>query len=233
MQMDTISQIYKQTGALHHAYLLVGRHESVMDSLTDFLEKDLLFITNGNPDFIQSIHDACGIDEARALKSAILMKPIGERKIAVLSFNSVTTEAQNSLLKIFEEPTGQTTFFVISPTIEIFLPTLLSRFFVVRENNRSVKNSGDSAKTFLASSPNDRISLVTDLVEKKDKTEAIQFLNSLEKIFAARLVAGEMDKETVSICGEIIKCRGFLYDRSPSVKMILHHLSCIMPVLAD
>jgi DNA polymerase-3 subunit delta' len=232
--MDIVRKIYKQNGSLHHAYLLIGEKDLVLESLINFLEKDLSAVTRGNPDFIQSQYDTFGIDEARALKSATAMRAIDKMKFAVLSLNSITSEAQNSLLKIFEEPVGSTVFFVIAPTLEIFIPTLLSRFFVV-SSGRSGDTKENLAKKFLKSPPAERISLLEDLIEKKDKTEAIHFLNSLEKSLADKLhekqASKEITKEIATACEEIIKYKGFLYSRSPSIKMLLEHISCTIPLL--
>lgn len=245
--MDTLRKIYKQTGTLHHAYLIIGDHEFALKSLHDFLEKDLSVATRGNPDFIKETHDTFGIDEARNLKSATAMRALDGKKFAVISLNSITVEAQNSLLKIFEEPVGQTTFFVIAPSLEIFIPTLLSRFFIEDiKNSKDSKNSGlkdekieSLTKKFLSSSPGKRMALIDDLVEKKDKIETINFFNSLESSLAAELrkietkdaMKGGAGKEIISACNEIIKYKGYMYDRSPSIKMLLHHISCTIPVL--
>lgn len=231
--MDIVRKIYKQNGSLHHAYLLVGERQPTLESLMHFLEKDLLAVTKGNPDFIQYEHDTFGIDEARALKSATAMRAIDAKKFAVLSLNSITSEAQNSLLKIFEEPVGSTVFFVIAPTLEIFIPTLLSRFFVVNGGRSEDKNAATEnlAKKFLKSLPAVRISLLEEIIEKKDKTEAINFLNSIEKSLAEKLHKDHSNKEIAAACEEIIKYKGFLYSRSPSIKMLLEHISCTIPLL--
>lgn len=239
--MEELKKVYKEKGQLHHAYLLIGDKENIQKSLINFLKKEVLFTTQGNPDFIQVAHETFGIDEARALKSITGMRAIEDRKFALISLNSITTEAQNSLLKIFEDPVGQTTFFVIASTLEIFIPTLLSRFFIVdtRRGNFENKNSDkitekgqiDLAKNFLSSSPAGRISLLEDLIEKKDKIEAINFLNSLESLLATKLHKAGIDHKVVDACNEIIKYKGYLYDRASSIKMLLQHISCTIPVL--
>lgn len=234
--MDVIRKIYKQNGTLHHAYLIIGDAETALRSLKDFLEKELSVSTKGNPDFIEVVHDTFGIDEARHLKSSTSMRAIDLSKFAVISLNSITVEAQNSLLKIFEEPVGQTTFFVIAPSLEIFIPTLLSRFFIIElkknaDLSESEKKNALLAKKFLASSPAKRMSLVDDLIEKKDKIVVIDFLNSLESLLANEFHTKGPRKEIISACNEIIKYKGYLYDRSPSIKMLLHHISCTIGVL--
>lgn len=240
--MDSIRKIYTQQGSLHHAYLIIGDQVSSAESVVDFIEKDLKFSTKGNPDFIIATHDTFGVDEARALKSATAMRPIDEKKFVLLSIPSITTEAQNSLLKIFEEPVGSTVFFVIAPTLEIFIPTLLSRFFIVNSRNEkksNEKHAADSknnkektfAKKFFAASVAERMSLVENIVEKKDKIGAIDFFNSIENFLSEALHKKNADPRIVSACNEVIKYKSYLYDRSPSIKMLLQHISCTIPVL--
>ncbi len=218
---------------MHHACLLLGESDSLLKKLVDFLEDETSFRSRGNPDFFQISLDVCGIDEARMLKDRALMRPIGDIKIVIVSFNSITTEAQNSLLKIFEEPLGQTHFFVIAPNKEIFLDTLLSRFFVVdgELDGSTDRSKMDSvAESFLKSSPKDRISQVASMIEKKDKTEVVRFLNSLEGLISKSLKKDGPSESLVNISEEILRSKSFLYDRSPSLKMILEHLSCIIPI---
>lgn len=243
--MDVIRNIYKEKGNLHHAYLLVGNRDLSKVQLVQFLEKDLHFSPQGNPDFLEIECDACGIDEARSLKLKTGMKALGDRKVVILSFSSITTEAQNSLLKIFEDGVNDTVFFVIAPTLEIFLPTLLSRFFITKMDDKnlagskSAKNGKDAAgqgqnsqyKNFLSLLPAKRLELVTDIIEEKNKTEALQFFNYLEEALHEELLKKNMDAEIAKACDEVLKFKGFLYDRSPSVKMILEHISCTMPIL--
>lgn len=230
--MDIIRDIYKKNGSLHHSYLLVGDREETKKALEHFLNKDLQFSQQGNPDFLEIECGACGIDEARSLRARTGMRAIGERKVAILSFDSITTEAQNSLLKIFEDGVGDTTFFVIAPTLEIFLPTLLSRFFIAKMGAED-NIQENSYKNFLSSLPAKRIELLADVIENKDKTEALQFFNYLERELHEELLNKNMDEKIAQACNEVLKCKGFLYDRSPSVKMILEHISCTMPVLNE
>jgi hypothetical protein len=101
--MNLISQHFNKEN-LHHAYLIEGDREEVTPEITDFLESIGIKINN-NPDFYHIKLDALKIDDARNLKSLTSEKSfVDGKKIFLLSVNSILLEAQNTLLKIFEEP---------------------------------------------------------------------------------------------------------------------------------
>src|SRR3990167_3349861 len=54
---------------------------------------------------ILEFEKAMGIPDVRILKERIFLKPMGKEKAVILKLlNGITTEAQNALLKILEEP---------------------------------------------------------------------------------------------------------------------------------
>ena len=103
-------EIGNSRSGLHHAYLLEGIAESILKELHEFLEEGLSFHIKGNPDFWHGAFDTFGIDDGRALKEMQSRRPVGERKIFIVQANFFTREAQNALLKVFEEPTPNTHF---------------------------------------------------------------------------------------------------------------------------
>ncbi|MEA1954995.1 MAG: DNA polymerase III subunit delta' [Campylobacterota bacterium] len=72
------------------------------------------------------IEDSFKLEHAKAV---VAESYISEEivKYIVLAGNSFTTEAQNSLLKILEEPPSNIKFIIISPTKSNLLPTIRSR----------------------------------------------------------------------------------------------------------
>ena len=93
------------------------------------------FPVTGNPDFWQGDYNVFKIADSRKINEAHLNKPVKyDRKIFVISANFITKDAQNSLLKIFEEPNPGTHFFVIMPQ-NILLSTLRSRMQIVNLQN--------------------------------------------------------------------------------------------------
>lgn len=67
------------------------------------------------------------IDEIRNIKSATKLATKEQRVVLIPNAHSMTVEAQNSLLKILEEPPKNTTFLLSSPSKEQLLETIVSR----------------------------------------------------------------------------------------------------------
>ena len=85
--------------------------------------------TSGNPDFCHMSFDSFKIDDARDLKSVEYEKGFGVgKKIFLISANNILLEAQNTLLKIFEEPIKNTHFFIITPNTDVLLKLLFPDF---------------------------------------------------------------------------------------------------------
>jgi len=216
--------------ALHHAYLIEGVAEEVLEELTGFFEKELSFSTKGNPDFWHGDFDTFGIDDGRSIKQMQSRKPLGERQIFVVSTNFFTREAQNALLKMFEEPTANTHFFIVTPNVESLLPTLRSRLFHLYTPRKALGEGGVFVDNFLKMGKAKRLEMLKDIIETKDKQRAIQFLGDLESALYFQS-GGSVSKleEYVTVFEEIKKARSYLNDRAPSVKMLLEHIALIVP----
>ncbi len=222
--MDSFRQI---TTLNHHAYCLVGS-DSLYPELITVLESNKNFIAKANPDFFHEKYESLGIDESRKIKDNHSSKSFkeGNKRIFVIECKSITHEAQNSLLKIFEEPHEHTHFFIIIPSVSTLLPTLKSRLFVI-EGARDEKENEMSkeVKKFFSLSTKNKITFVDDIVkrindEEIEKSYAIEFLSVLEKIIYEKGV----EKNSKAIKA-ILKARDYMHDRSPSVKQLLEFVA--------
>lgn len=230
---------------LHHAYCFIGQREYILSKLRKFLEDDLKFSTKGNPDFYHGDFDTLGIDEGRIISEMQNSKAIVfSRRIFIIATNSITKEAQNSLLKMFEEPSGGAVFFLLIPSASILLPTLRSRVMLVNVNREQFENlnkndkvgeSGDSfdAKKFIKSSVSERLAAVKKISdeiadEKISRNAVLDYLNNVESALLNNLDKKNMKKNDLFIFGEIEKCRNYARDRSPSVKILLEHIAVIV-----
>ena len=221
MRSFLVSKI--QPHALHHAYCLEGY--GCLPGLLSFLEKDLSVATHGNPDFWHGDFEVFGIDEGHMVKELQqrMSAVVDAKKIFVISAQSITHEAQNSLLKVFEEPSADTHFFLLLPSAELLLPTLRSRLMIVRmPENSEVASDALDAKTFLKSKPAERMAMVEPLIEKKDKSQALALTDSLIK---------ELSRDSKSVqtnaakLEDLLASRDYLTDRASSLKIILGHIA--------
>ena len=72
------------------------------------------------------------------------------------------------------------------------------------------------------------MALIADTIESKDKAHAIELVNGLEAVLYAQ---GGVQGASSEAFEEIRDTRSYLTDRSSSVKMLLEHLSVILPVI--
>lgn len=197
---------------LHHAYLLIGSAEEA---------ESLLHETFGNltasPDFFVFKEPTFGVDDARKVSEAAIRKAFGEKKVFFIAPEKITLEAQNALLKTFEEPIPDTHFFLSLRDDGLVLPTLRSRMVSVR------LGSGISdyklVEKFLKMSIKDRLNFVKKFVDNEENLsifldDLLSYLrkgtantSSLEKVYQARLVSD---------------------DRGAAPRLILEHLSLVL-----
>ncbi len=217
--MEQLFLSFKKTGHLHHAYFIVGDLEKTLTSLYDFLEKKVGVNTLGNPDFLDLKYATLNISDARFIgESSGRKNDKKSRQIFLISADFITEEAQNSLLKILEEPTENTHFFIISPQ-DLLLPTLRSRMHVILD-----KTNVTEKKSILNLKLNKRLELVKEITEaisdeEKTKQDAILLLNQIED---------EIHNSEISESAVALKVceltRASLYDRGAPIKMILENL---------
>ena len=186
---------------LHHAYLIEGVREEVVPEILSFL-KDLGIDIKGS-DFYHITTDSFNVTDARNLKSVGYERSFAAgKKIFIISANSFLLEAQNTLLKIFEEPIEDTHFFVTVPNIDSLLKTLISRFYVIR-TKPELEEESKEAENFLKMSIGDRIDFIKNLISTQDedgeesesgpvmfdtaRLKALKFLNALEYILHQKL----------------------------------------------
>lgn len=215
----------------HHAYVIVGNTELVKSSLLSELESSWKIHIKGNPDVSINIYDTLRIDDARELVEKQKNKSFsGIKKIFVIEANSIAVEAQNALLKAFEEPAENTHFFLIGNATKNLIPTLLSRVF--RIVFPSSEKGINDVSVFLKAPISRRIEMIKKLSEeikdeKKTKTDALSLIHGIE----AELVKMREDGKNVSplILEDLEVCREYMNDRSASVKMLLEYVALVMP----
>lgn len=184
----------------HHAYYFEG-------SQADFepLKESL------NP-FVATWYERFSIDDARALVAQATLKREGE-SVYLIGTSNLPTEAQQALLKLFEEPREGLRFVLLAPHGTL-LPTLRSRML---EYPNKVEHK--SARV----SPSD----IAALIKEDDKDRVREFLTSLESQLRPRM----SEPKVRQVLADIAMVRDYMRDRSPSVKMLLEHLALSLPSL--
>ena len=219
---------------LHHAYLLEGAREEVVPEILKFIQA-LGVKTSGNPDFCHISVDSFKIEDARNLKSVEYEKGFSTgRKIFLISANTFLLEAQNTLLKIFEEPIENTHFFIVTPDAGVLLKTFVSRFYLIKTD----RNAGEElkqAKAFLALPLRKRIDFVKELLAENEEEEettldsgrskALKFLNALEIVLHSKFLKNQQGE----YFNQIFKVREFLNQPGSSAKTLMESVALSVP----
>lgn len=136
-----------QKGGLSHGYIfcgpaMVGKRTTAL-ALARFLEKgalemsaeseilqdakviDLAFAKRLDPD----LKDSISIDAVREIKKFLWQKPnvSTKRTLIIDEAELLTTQAQNALLKVTEEPPASSLLIIITSDLDGIIPTILSR----------------------------------------------------------------------------------------------------------
>lgn len=236
--MNSNLSLYLDKNNLHHAYLIEGARDTLLPEVFSFLES-IDVKTSGNPDFYNIFIDSVKMKDTEYLRSLMSQKIFNEeataKKIFILSLNNFLVDAQNSLLKVFEEPTPNTHFFVIAPDISIFLPTVISRFQVIStkgENKEDLKN----AESFIEMKLSARIDFLKEFLKDKDeeneemsmedstRAKANRFLDAVETVLHNK----DVSSINPAIFDHIFKVRQFLRQPGSSSKTLLESVALIV-----
>jgi hypothetical protein len=209
-----------------HAYLVRSSAESVREVIK-FLEEQGVE-TEGNPDVLVRTYTSFSIDDARALRERAALKSVGGRgRVFVVAAPTVAADAQNALLKTFEEPPAGTKFFLILPSPETLLPTLRSRAQILEFEGKSDTALVD-AREFLKASSDKRLDLLTPLLEKgeddkRDLAGTLKFLGDLERALAGK------PRENAAGLISVYRARKYITDRGALAKALLEQVALLVP----
>jgi len=219
---------------LHHAYLIEGERDKIVPEIFEFFES-LNIKTFGNPDFCHISIDNFKIEEAFSLRAMSFEKSFSaSKKIFVICVNSFSLEAENVLLKMFEEPINNTHFFLIVPDTNSLLKTLISRFYLISTKQDLAEEIGKAEK-FIAMSLRNRIDFIKELLAEAEKdneaeimaldstrSKALKFLNALESIVSK-------DTFDIRFLEHLFKVRKFLRMPGSSTKNLMESVALMIP----
>ncbi|MDB5254384.1 MAG: polymerase subunit delta, polymerase subunit delta protein [Parcubacteria group bacterium] len=198
---------------LHHAYLIESAPEHGERFLVSLFEQ-IGFSTTQNPDYHLFNGETFLVEDARLLNARAQGKSFSDKKIFVITSSKINFQAQNALLKTFEEPHEGIHFFIILPERDLLLPTLLSRLQVVRIRHEESANT--EAEKFLGSSAPERIKFSKKFIDKEKPLAP--FLDSL-----LQMLKGNMEESK-----KVFALRAYASDPAVSPRLILEHLSLVL-----
>lgn len=125
-----------ETNSFSHAYIFsgpagVGKLDFAMQIAKKLLNIELN-TEAGHPDL--HIYNGLDIAQARELKKKISLSPFSAQYKVVIINNArnINREAANAILKLLEEPSGDTIFFLIATNSGLVLPTIRSRCYEMK-----------------------------------------------------------------------------------------------------
>lgn len=205
----------------HHAYLLLGERGLAEAHLTSLFAIHNIEIL-GNPDLSFIERDVFAVEDARELSEVAVEKAFGDRRIFVIYTEKLTPQAQNALLKTFEDPIPNTHFFISIREREMLLPTLLSRLKLVRLGGETEENL--EAKKFLEKSLKQRLAFAKKFADEKEERGAgalAEFLDNLVLVL-------KREDATLSKLKKVVSVREYARDSAVMPRLILEHLALVI-----
>jgi len=218
---------------LHHSYVIEGNPNDTIKELIEFLENNN-YISKKSPDIFFQIYEAFNINNTIDIKNWHNQHSISdEKKICILGVNIINREAEQSLLKIIEEPKKNTHFFIILPNINQLAETMISRVHLIKINKLKENEKDIIVHDFINASKKERLEMISLIIKDNKDSEnsaklriyAISFIENIEKYFYNKFQFDRKNIQISQILSEIQKIRSYLKSPGASVKMILEHLA--------
>lgn len=174
-----------------HANLITGGTRKLRAALAKKIAHKILKDDSPNhPDFIEITSDKesgkIGIEQIRDLKKFAYLKPYksASKLILIEKGENLTLEAQNSFLKLLEEPPHQTFFILTAPHKKSLLPTIVSRCREIKLkadvdiefDSKDYKRSVQDFIILLNSNLGDRLAWVEDNLSTINNPESVKSL---------------------------------------------------------
>ena len=88
------------------------------------------------------------------------------------------------------------------------------------------------ADAFLKAPHADRISLLKEFIEEKNRSAITLFLEAVESNIYMRVKKDKANESLIKGLRELLKGKRYIYDRSASLKLILEHIALSLPQLS-
>ena len=205
-----------------NVHLVAGSIERIPQVFA-ILEKEGMKVV-GNPDIYVREYQQFGIEDARELRERAVLRPQGDRRVFIVAAPGMTTEAQNALLKMLEEPPANALFFFITPAPHTLLATLRSRTQTLTLGAHTSVPSMVDAKMFLAATPQKRLDMLKPLLEKdedekRDLGAILAFLSLLEPMLG----------NVPDGLRALYRARKYIGDKGALVKPLLEQVALLAP----
>jgi DNA polymerase III delta prime subunit len=221
---------------LYHSYVIEGNPAILPFELLKFFE-DKNYIEKQSPDVLLQTYDSFTIENSKRVKEWHAEKGVSKGKhICIIGTKFINHDAERTLLKIIEEPSKDTHFFIIVPNSQILLDTILSRVHLIKIEEEKDKLDEKIAQDFLNSIKTKRIDIVSKIIDTHEEDvgsgglryTAIKLINELEAIIYKKWKSDKMNNELLFSLDELAKAREYLALPGSSTKMVLEHIALVL-----
>ena len=218
---------------LYQSYVIYGDPVKTPDTLLEFL-KNKNYITPTSQDVFCRWYESLTVADCKDIKDWHSRKGLDDSsRMCIVSTKFINREAEQSLLKMLEEPGLRTHFFIIVPSSLILLDTIVSRVHVVHAEPTFDESE---AINFMKLSKKDRIDHIARMIKGHESDEtsgglrhsAIGMINSIERVLHADLQKKYTDMNMQFVLTELAHARRYLSKSGASVKMILEHIALVV-----
>lgn len=169
--------------------------------------------------------DRLTIGRVREVIASAHQRPFAmSTKVIVIAAQVIAPEAQQALLKVFEEPPATTQFLLIMERSSGLLPTVHSRLSVLSVVTTPAVDSPAFA-TFISQSVPERLTFIADTFKNKDETVSTELYAGLSTWLARRHTPA-----TLPQLNDIVTLHQFLGGPGASKKMLWEGLAFLLPV---
>jgi DNA polymerase III delta prime subunit len=210
----------------HHAYGIPSSTLEPQELALKFKDEKTSYI------YYKSF-DTLSIGDAREIKQLQNQKT-QHPSLFIIKFSVINNEAQNALLKVLEEPTSNTFFYLIYPNFKQLLLTLQSRLEIL-ELPELTDGIGDTGvlevNTFVNAPLHERFEMIKKFNDKSMNDEKLtkhnvqQFLNELEQYYSTQ----KNNVQYMPLFDVLYDARRHVTQKGASLKMILDMVAVNLP----
>ncbi len=219
------------------SFLIEAQHEAGTKRALEYISAELGLSAEHNPDVSVLSFAVLTAEDARTVVAHASQGGLSGQRALVVACERIFHEAQNALLKLFEEPPEGFTLFLVVPSRSILLPTMLSRLAVL-DAPASGFQVGKLAEHFLKAGKAEREKIITKLltqtksdsdeIKQQARTDAVALLGGII-MFVHKEWERTKSAELRMLLGELVELHPLLRGRSAPYKLIFEHLLVTVP----
>ena len=212
-----------------HSFLVISKEkDKALSYISNFLKKEGIDRIDIN---LHTFEKAMGIADVRNIQKKIVLRPYrGKAKAVVIeAYDGITSEAQNALLKVLEEPPSNTLIIISLSKKELILPTVLSRCKIIEIKDSNSTLSHDENTQYLnilISLSKEGIGYKLKIAQdiSKNKEETIVWLEKMTIALRKKLIENHNDQQYLNFLKNLQKTYKNIKNTNVNQRIALENL---------